>query len=375
MHKHKRLGITLLGLSVLLVGAGLGMWQALRGRNQAAQIADGSGAQLLYCPQRVIDLGQLYRPVTEQYHLQYRIENRSDGDLNLRVIKRTCACAEAKLTRSAVPPGEATELLVTWDVPNAVGVADVRVYVADEAVEDAVIHVSGVVETKDVVRAVPHELDLGEVRPHHAAKTELSIYASAGEQLSPDLDISLLDSKSAIQAEVVKRAGASMLVAVSTEGNGSGEKMATDLVIHTGEKVQPEIIIPVRVKHLPFFSPLPPLLTFDAMCTEKQLRLLTIQSNVSGRPVKISRVELDEPSCFSVAPEPSTGACQRLSVQLLRTPAAHTGVMRVYLESQSDPVIVNYLCLGVGPSLTEREAQRGLQEPGVPTGSDRMSGY
>jgi hypothetical protein len=346
MRMRRWVSMTLPGLSVLLVGSSLGILLALHYRDQACRESDPAASSLLFCAQRVIDLGQMYRPVSQKVPLRYKIENRSGRHLDLRVIKRSCACAEATLIQEDVPAGETTELQVVWDVPNAVGVSDMRVYVADETVENALIALDGTVEIRDVVRIQPSELDLGAAYPGTLVKGVLSIYASPGELLTSALEVPSTCNNSGVQAEAIKRSGAKMTVAVTATGDGSGTEVGTDLVIRTGEAVQPTVVVPVRVKHVPVYSGDPALLTYDLASDANRSRSFTVRSNIPGRSVNISRIGFDEPSCFSATLDVAAGESQSVSAELLRVPTAPVGTMRLYLQSEPQTITVNYVCLG-----------------------------
>jgi hypothetical protein len=222
-----------------------------------------------------------------------------------------------------------------------------RVYVADVNVEGALIALGGVVETSDVVRVEPYEVSLGELSPNTTLPVEISIYASAGKQLSPHLRAAITgDSHSSCKIDAVKRLGAKAVVRMSVTGTGTGQNDYADMVIHTGEEVQPEITVPIRLTHTARYSARPGTLTYDSTRLDDKVRLLVIVSNVPGQQVRVTRVAFDEPACFSAVMTDIKDGAQGCRVELLKPPQSQVSGMRVYVDGWDRPVVVTCLSLG-----------------------------
>ncbi len=66
-----------------------------------------------FVPEAVHVFGNM-APHSSDTH-QFRIQNTGSGPLTLDVVGTSCKCATGRLTKGIVPPGESTELEVTWN--------------------------------------------------------------------------------------------------------------------------------------------------------------------------------------------------------------------------------------------------------------------
>lgn len=67
----------------------------------------------LFIPDLYRDAGAVVADDDESHEFRYELVNRGKAPLTIETLERSCSCAQCRLSRSVIPPGESAELLVT----------------------------------------------------------------------------------------------------------------------------------------------------------------------------------------------------------------------------------------------------------------------
>lgn len=304
--------------------------------------------QPLFCQNRNVDFGHIYRPVTKSVEHSYTIENTSSKPVELRIASKSCACAKAELTRTFIRPEEVAELQIAWKVSSQPGQQNFGVFVETLPSGSGGIEVGGTIFVRDHFVVEPQEISFGDIKPGQAKTRRFLVQAPSGQNLPAGLSCSIeANHGNELRVTRIQASDYKMTFDVSISGQtGQGQKHCAVIIV-TGDPVQPEIQIPVSVNHLDVCQVQPAIVMFSKAQNGKEPKWVTVVSNTDS-PVMIQKVVVDKPSLVGVQIQKSDSINPKLGLYVKDSHQQKepcTGAVTVFITGAAHPVTVRYLYL------------------------------
>lgn len=145
--------------------------------------ATAGGVPKAEAVEKVYDFGTVLNAVPVEH--TFRIRNLGTGTLMIGSVQTSCGCTAAKPTRSAVGPGEESQIAVSFDTRFDKGPATrtVTVYTNDPQAQKIVLTMKG--DVKVQVEAVPAQVAFGDVKHGTAQTRQVLLNDLVGQEQAP----------------------------------------------------------------------------------------------------------------------------------------------------------------------------------------------
>lgn len=255
-----------------------------------------TGAPAITFDASEVDLGPVH--VGQIATAGFTFASSGTADLVIEKTDSSCGCVIPEQVLRAYKPGEQGEIRVQFD-PAQAGTTgrvkkDIVVHSNDQSNPQHVLSVRAFIYTiKDGVPYEPTALQFGDVPVTTSKTMTVTIY----EDSSGQLDVSRMEAPKGFRCAIEKadgNEGVKWFAKLSNEPTATIGPVSGVLKVHTNNKVQPVLEIPISLNTLGEIAVAPSRLFFgsNARGTETQK---TIHLSSSGKPFKILGVSTDLP--------------------------------------------------------------------------------
>lgn len=319
-------------------GLACGLLAAAAGRAQDA------GGPRLVLSQDSWDFGAVW--VEERPTLTLTVRNEGTAELRLTDVRSTCGCTVAQPTRRVVPPGESTDIQVTFDTTGKQGAVTSQVIVESNDARRPKVEFSIKGQVKRAVTRTPlGGLVIRSLDPRPGQTGVVRLENQMPQPMTPTLrghtlpmlDVELREVTPGLVYDVVGRTNATVPV-----GTVRGA-----VLLATGLEREPTLTIPARVEIVGRVELVPPAIYIRPGERTAQQRVVRIQyygegefkvlkAHPPGDAVRITVGPVQPPAAWQKRLTPAPTAVAEARVQL--PPAAELPGDRVVVTLEtSDP--------------------------------------
>lgn len=280
----------------------------------------------------------------------YVVSNGGAATLQIVRTYSGCGCTSVLPAKTRLAPGEATAILVRFTLAGRQGPQDKSVYVDTNDPENSTLALHLMGEALQVAGPVgsgspiwtgrahvdPAAVDFGKVQMGVVSKRQLSLIGASSndlvavrgiESLSPSVWGTVCESNGETSIEVCLRVGN----VIGPDG--------TSLTIHTRHPELPSVTVPVIWQGEGDYAATPAEITYAISSTEtnRVVRYVAIRS-LSGKPVRISHVELPFPGTSGTMEQGSLDRCV-CSISSVSPPVGSNG-SRVTIRLEDGAAII-----------------------------------